>query len=122
MVCCFIFAIFAKHITIQLNSLKMLVHTVFFWLKNPDDISDQKALRAGLEKLRKISEIKTSFVGTPAATRRSVIDSSYSFSITFLFDTTEQQDTYQTHADHLLFIDTCAQLWERVQVYDAIEA
>ncbi len=99
----------------------MFVHTVFFWLKNPDNTADQQALRAGLEQLRKIAEIKKSWVGRPANTNRPVIDSSYSFSITFVFDNPADQDVYQTHADHLKFIADCAHLWERVQVYDAVE-
>jgi hypothetical protein len=27
---------------------------------------------------------------------------------------------YQVHPDHMTFIDTCASLWDRVQVYDAV--
>lgn len=98
----------------------MLVHTVFFWLKNPSNTSDSAALRAGLDELTKITLIKTAMVGVPAPTRRPVIDSSYDFSITFIFETEADQDTYQTHPDHLKFVETCAHLWERVLVYDAV--
>ncbi len=98
---------------------KGLVHTVFFWLKNPDSQADQDALEVGLKELAKIDLIKTAYIGKPAATNRPVIDSSYSFSITFVFDNPADQDVYQTHPDHYKFIDNCKDLWERVQVYDA---
>jgi hypothetical protein len=48
-----------------------------------------------------------------------VIDSSYDFSITLIFKNKADQDTYQIHPQHFAFIDTCAQYWERVVVYDA---
>jgi hypothetical protein len=97
----------------------MLVHTVFFWLKNPGSSADRQALRAGLDILKTISEINTAYIGAPAATRRPVIDSSYDWSITFVFATAADQDIYQDHPIHHEFIATCAHLWERVQVYDA---
>jgi hypothetical protein len=99
---------------------KGFVHTVFFWLKNPSSQTDQDALEAGLTELAKIDLIKTAYVGKPAPTDRPVIDSSYSFSITFVFDNAADQDAYQTHPDHYVFIDNCSALWERVQVYDAV--
>ena len=99
----------------------MLIHTVFFWLKNPDNTTDHQALKAGLEQLRKISEIKQSWVGVPANTDRVVIDSSYNLSLTFVFENPTDQDTYQTHPDHLTFVANCSPLWGRVQVYDVVE-
>jgi Stress responsive A/B Barrel Domain len=95
------------------------VHTVFFWLKDKNNQTHKDALHEGLNKLSKISEIKIAYIGKPADTDREVIDSSYSYSITFVFETAKDQEIYQTHPDHLLFIDNCAYLWERVQVYDA---
>ncbi|MCU0324646.1 MAG: Dabb family protein [Spirosomaceae bacterium] len=98
---------------------KGFVHTVFFWLKNPNSEADQQALHEGLLELATIDLIKTSYVGKPAATNREVIDSTYNFSITFIFDNKEDQDAYQPHPDHKKFIDKCSHLWERVVVYDA---
>lgn len=98
---------------------KGFVHTVFFWLKEKDNNEAHAALKAGLDQLAQINLIATAYVGTPAATNRAVIDSSYDFSITFIFDNKADQDEYQTHPDHLKFIDNCAALWKKVQVYDA---
>jgi hypothetical protein len=102
------------------NIQKGFVHTVFFWLHNLESSEDKALLKAGLDELAQIDLIQTAFVGSPAGTSREVIDSSYAFSITFIFETREQQDAYQTHPDHLLFIDKCSHLWKRVIVYDAI--
>ncbi len=99
---------------------KGLVHTVFFWLKEKNNTEHQALLRLGLEKLATISQIKIAYIGSPAETDRDVIDNTYNFSITFVFDSEEEQATYQSHPDHLLFIENCAYLWERVQVYDAL--
>lgn len=98
----------------------MLVHTVFFWLKEKDNAEAQAALAAGLKALATIDLIAQAYVGTPAETRRPVIDHTYDFSITFVFATEADQTAYQTHPDHLVFIDQCAHLWDRVVVYDAV--
>ena len=98
----------------------MLVHTVFFWLKEKENPEAQAALAAGLKALATIDLIAQAYVGTPADTRRPVIDHTYDFSITFVFASEADQTAYQTHPDHLVFIDQCAHLWERVVVYDAV--
>ena len=96
------------------------VHTVFFWLKNPDSAADKAQLQAGLHTLSKIDEIKTAYIGQPASTNRGVIDTTYNLSLTFIFDNKADQDIYQTHPTHLAFVATCEHLWERVVVYDAV--
>ncbi len=99
----------------------MFVHTVFFWLNNPDNQSDQDALRTGLETLKNIDAIHTAYIGKPAETRRAVIDHSYDFSLTFIFTDQAAHDVYQVHPVHKKFVADCAHLWSRVQVYDAVE-
>jgi hypothetical protein len=98
----------------------MFVHTVFFWLKEKDNAEARAALHAGLQELAKISDVHTGYIGAPADTRRPVIDHTYDFSITFVFIDKAAHDMYQVHPDHMTFIDTCASLWDRVQVYDAV--
>lgn len=104
------------------NTGGTFVHTVFFWLKNPESEADQLKLLEGLTMLRQIPEIQSSYIGVPAPTNRDVIDSSYNLSITFVFDDGVKQDAYQVHPTHLKFIDQYAHLWDRVVVYDAIDA
>ncbi len=95
------------------------VHTVFFWLKEEDNVEHKKLLLKGLYELAEINEIKKAYIGEAAATRREVIDSSYCWSITFIFDNAEDQNIYQSHPDHLQFIKNYGHLWSKVQVYDA---
>jgi hypothetical protein len=102
------------------NVKTAFVHTVFFWLKNPDNAAEKAQLEAGLRSISEIDTIKTAYIGQPAATNRGVIDASYSFSITFIFQNDTDQDVYQTHPIHLAFVDSCKHLWEKVIVYDAV--
>lgn len=95
------------------------VHTVFFWLKENGNSDHKQLLLKGLNELSQISEIKDAYIGAPAGTRREVIDSTFCWSITFIFESAEDQDIYQTHPDHLKFIENYGHLWSRVQVYDA---
>jgi hypothetical protein len=100
----------------------IFVHHVYFWLKNEGNIADRDQLVAGLQKLSKASTIKDFHIGTPANTRREVIDSSYAVSWLLIFENDEDQATYQTHPIHLKFIEECSHLWLKVVVYDAIDA
>ena len=97
----------------------MLVHTVFFWLK-PDVTDAQKAqFRAGLESLRAVECVKALYIGTPAPTDRPVVERSYSFAITAIFEDLAAQDAYQVHPVHKAFVSRLSNLWTRVVVYDA---
>ena len=98
----------------------MFVHTVFFWLKHPENNDDRNALQAGLESLRSIKAIQDVYVGKPADTRRPVVDHSYDFSLTFVFADRAAHDVYQAHPVHQEFVAECAHFWERVQIYDAV--
>jgi hypothetical protein len=92
-----------------------VVHHVFFWLKNQ--------LAAGVKTLSKIETVKELHVGIVASTeKRDVVDNSWAVSELMFFSDLAGQATYQTHPLHLEFIKTCSHLWEKVVVYDAIEA
>ena len=100
----------------------VFVHHVYFWLKNPSNIEDNKNLLEGLNILSGASVINGFHIGVPAATNREVIDSSYNVSWLLIFKNKEDQDVYQTHPMHLQFIADCAHLWDKVVVYDTIAA
>jgi hypothetical protein len=103
-----------------MSSIKSgFVHTVFFWLNEKENVEHYDALHAGIQKLADNDLMIAAYVGTPADTERVVIDSSYDFTITFIFKNKADQDTYQTHPQHLEFIKNCAKYWGKVQVYDA---
>jgi hypothetical protein len=100
-----------------------VVHHVFFWLKNPDSKEDRDKLAAGVKALSKIPTVRELHVGIVASTeKRDVIDSSWGVSELMFFSDLEGQATYQTHPIHLEFIKNYSHLWEKVVVYDAVEA
>lgn len=100
-----------------------IVHHVFFWLKNPDSKADRDQLVAGVKTLSKIETIRKLHVGVVASTeKRDVVDNSWAVSELMFFSDLAGQATYQTHPIHLEFIKNCSHLWEKVVVYDIIEA
>jgi hypothetical protein len=98
-----------------------VVHHVFFWLKNPGSETDRKQLIEGLETLRAIKEVKQLLIGVPASTvKREVVDNSFDVSELMYFDSTVDQDAYQTHPVHNAFVEKYSHLWEKVLVYDML--
>jgi Stress responsive A/B Barrel Domain len=111
----------ANALPMQKQEKKVLVHHVFFWLKNPGSLEDRDKLIAGVKSLAKIETIKMIHVGVPASTeKREVIDNSYAVSELMFFDNEKDQKTYQDHPIHQKFIQEHAHLWEKVVVYDTI--
>jgi hypothetical protein len=97
----------------------MLSHIVVFWLK--DDLTDaqQSEFRQGLESLKAIESTRGVYIGAPAKTGdRPVIDKSYSFALTVLFDAVQDHDAYQVHPLHQAFVGQFAPYWSRVLIYD----
>ncbi|MCC8409766.1 Dabb family protein [Mucilaginibacter sp. UR6-1] len=100
-----------------------IVHHVFFWLKNPGSVEDRDKLVAGVKSLAKIETIKQIHVGIVASTeKRDVVDNSWGVSELMFFADLEGQKTYQDHPIHQEFIKNHSHLWEKVIVYDAVEA
>ncbi|OKS87895.1 Dabb family protein [Mucilaginibacter polytrichastri] len=100
-----------------------VVHHVFFWLKNPGSIDDRDKLVAGVKTLSKIETIRELRVGVVASTeKRDVVDNSWAVSELMFFSDLAGQAVYQTHPIHLEFIKNCSHLWEKVIVYDAVDA
>jgi hypothetical protein len=109
-----------------LNNVKEewpVVHHVFFWLKNPGSVEDRDKLVAGVKTLSKIETVRKLRVGVVASTeKRDVVDNSWAVSELMFFSDLAGQATYQTHPIHLEFIKNCSHLWEKVIVYDAVDA
>jgi hypothetical protein len=105
-----------------MTATNIFIHHVYFWLKNPSSEEDRRKLIEGLEKLSKVKTIKTFHIGKPADTNRDVIDGSYSISWMLMFANKEDQDSYQVDPIHLNFVDTCKDLWQKVVVYDSVDA
>jgi len=97
----------------------MFLHTVLFWLREPLTQAEKDQFEKGLSGLTTIPTVKTKFFGTPAATRRPVIDTSYSYQLVLGFDDIKGHDTYQSDPIHLKFVKECAPFWTKVLIYDA---
>src|SRR5476651_931666 len=102
---------------------KPLAHHVFFWLKNPASVEDRDKLVAGVKTLSKIETVRKLRVGVVASTeKRDVVDNNWAVSELMFFSDLAGQATYQTHPIHLEFIKNYSHLWEKVIVYDAVDA
>jgi hypothetical protein len=113
----------AMPLTVQEKEAWPVVHHVFFWLKNPGSTEDRDKLVAGVKTLSKIETVRKLRVGVVASTeKRDVVDNSWAVSELMFFSDLAGQATYQTHPIHLEFIKNCSHLWEKVIVYDAVDA
>jgi hypothetical protein len=97
------------------------IHMVFFWLKNPNNQNDREVFRTALEEfIDNNPQAVATHIGEPANTKRTVIDSSFTFSLIVTFPDLKTQDAYQVDPTHLLFIEKGERLWEKVLIYDSI--
>jgi hypothetical protein len=99
----------------------MFVHTVMFYLRaDLSDTQKQEFRAEGLESLRAIASVQQLYVGAPAAIPpRPVVDLSFSFAITALFNDVAGHNAYQTDPLHLAFLARFKGYWTKVQIYDA---
>ena len=96
----------------------MFIHTVFFWLKEGVEEKDLEALEKGIASLFKISTVRGGHWGKPANTPREVVDNSYTYGLTLIFDDREGHDAYQKDAQHVTFVEQYSSMWSNVKVYD----
>ncbi len=97
------------------------VHSVYFWLKNPDNPAERQEFETALKKLLKKSKYtKTNYIGTAPKAIRDVVDDSFTYKMIVTFESGEEQELYQNEDVHLQFIEEAQHLWGKVVVYDAI--
>jgi len=95
-------------------------HTVYFWLKNPDNKADRKSFEKSLQKFLDTSKYaKTNFIGVPPKASRDVVDGSFTYSLIVTFESAEAQEKYQKEEAHSKFIEESSNLWTKVIVYDS---
>tara|TARA_A200000113_G_scaffold185108_1_gene171850 strand:+ start:90 stop:479 length:390 start_codon:yes stop_codon:yes gene_type:complete len=99
-----------------------LLHSVYFWLENPNSTTDQAAFEAAIQKLIITNpQGLRSYLGKPARTElREVVDNSYTYAYIMTFESREAEAAYQTDPTHLRFLDEAQHLWKKVVVYDAV--
>jgi hypothetical protein len=98
----------------------MLIHSVYFWLK-PELTDAQRAeFLTALQALKAVPSVKQFHLGRPApVAQRPVVDGTFDYSITCVFDDLDGHNAYQVHPLHLAFVSTGKPFWTRVQIYDA---
>ena len=100
-----------------------VVHHVFFWLKNPDSKADRDQLIEGIKGLKEIETVHKMHVGVQASTeKRDVVDVTWNVSELIYFEDVAAQAIYQDHPIHVAFVKKYSSLWQKVVVYDVIEA
>ena len=70
----------------------------------------------------KATTIRQFHIGVPANTDRAVIENTYSVSWMIFFDNPADQDSYQVDPIHLDFVKECSHLWNKVSVFDTVNA
>jgi len=100
---------------------KKLVHTVLFWLNNPDSDTDRQAFEKGAKNLLDNCKfIASSHFGVAADTKkRPVVDASFTYCAVITFESKEDHDNYQIDPLHKKFIENCKHLWKKVVIYDS---
>lgn len=96
----------------------MFVHTVFFWLKDELTEDQKEAFFKGVDTLTTIQPNVMIATGKPASTDRPIIDKSYDYGLTCIFESLADHDVYQEDPVHLKFIENHASDWKKVQIYD----
>lgn len=95
-------------------------HHVYFWLKEEFKTSEHRAaFEKGLDSLFEIDLAKGGRWAVPAKVMpRPVIDQSWDYATSMLFDSVEDQDAYQVDPSHEVFIASFKDWWAQVQVRD----
>jgi len=95
-------------------------HHVYFWFKEEKkNESDRAAFEQGLDALLKIENIASGMWGVPSATpERPVTDKSFDYAISLKFDSVEQHNIYQDHAEHHVFVNAFKDFWADAKVMD----
>src|SRR3954468_8402255 len=75
----------------------VMIHSVFFWLKNDLPAEQRAIFESELVRLKEIHYLVHGFVGKPAPTeKRPVVDHSFDYSLTLHFKNLADHEHYQT--------------------------
>ena len=97
----------------------MFSHIVIFWTepKNPAAVDE---LIDGIQRyLKPIPGVQHFHVGRMALSHRPVVDQSYQVALNITFPDKQTQDAYQTHPQHIEFVEKVfKRVCTKVVVYD----
>lgn len=98
----------------------MFIHSVYFWLREDLSAEEWETFVRGVNSLRSIESVRHGWVGTPAGTDRPIIERSYSYALTAVFDDEAGHDFYQVAEVHDRFREECGSFWTKVLIYDSV--
>jgi hypothetical protein len=97
-----------------------LAHIVFFTLAESNDANRAALVEACKKYLAGHEGVVYFGVGVNAPEYdRAVNDRDYDVALHLVFETARHQDVYQTHPQHLQFVEECKGLWKQVRVFDS---
>ncbi|HEX6924890.1 MAG TPA: Dabb family protein [Longimicrobiaceae bacterium] len=99
----------------------MFIHSVYFWLADGLTEAQREQFVSQARALTRIETVRYGWLGRPAPTDRPVIDRSYSYALTVVFDDQAGHDAYQDHPVHDRFRNECSSFWTRVLIYDSVD-
>lgn len=100
----------------------MWVHNVYFWLDRGLSQSQLIAFCRGLESLRGIESVRGCYIGKSADVDRPVVDTTYDYALTVLFENAGGHALYQAHEKHQAFLSQFKPFWKKVVIYDHEES
>ncbi len=96
----------------------MITHVVIFWTDKNDSAARARLLE-GCKGLESIPGVLNFRYGTPVSSPRGVVDDSYTAAISMDFVSQADADAYQSHPDHVLFVEKVYKPnVKRVVIYD----
>ncbi len=96
-----------------------ILHSVYFYFRDEVSIEQIEQQRNSILKdLSKIETVKQIWAGSPVGVDRDVVDNDYKMSLHAIFDNRDGLDTYQTHQEHIEFLNRFKQNWVKVKVFD----
>ena len=96
----------------------MLIHSVYFWLKEELTDSEKESFYNDLVKLKEITIAEDVHIGTPSTTDRPVIERSYDYALMLVFKGIEDHDKYQVDPMHKEFLANNKDKFKKVVIYD----
>jgi hypothetical protein len=97
----------------------MIIHSVYFWLKEEVTGRQVDSFFDGLAGLGLIGAVDRVHVGLPAATEnRDVVDNSFDAALIVELANLAAQEEYQADPIHAQFVEEFRGLWQKVLVHD----
>ena len=102
---------------------KRLMHSVVFWLRTDAPAGTTAEIAAFYQqRIAPVAGVERVFVGSPAGTDRDVVDSTCQIMSSVVFESEAAATAWQTDPVHDEFRERFDPTFERVIVYDTIEA